>query len=158
MHFGEGLQRITCEPPEFGPAFAIESVPGSFEILAVCSSGMEPEPSRLRWPDHAWAFATHEGAHRGGAVSRGTMGLARTYDCTACVHAHELTLPWNLVRGPRGGAACAVVWVLRVLGIRTAELQHEIGDDAVEVEPVVKPFLDQREEVAGCAHGHRSSV
>ena len=39
-----------CDPPELGPALAMLSVPGSFEILCVCSSGIEPVPSRSFWP------------------------------------------------------------------------------------------------------------
>jgi len=37
-----------CEPPEFGwPVLAMERVPGSFESLAVNSSGMLPPRSRV---------------------------------------------------------------------------------------------------------------
>ena len=43
-----------CDPPELGPALAMLSVPGSFEILCVCSSGIEPVPSRS---DHAMRWA-----------------------------------------------------------------------------------------------------
>ena len=36
-----------CEPPVSGcPVFAIESVPGSLEISATSSSGMQPRPLR----------------------------------------------------------------------------------------------------------------
>mmetsp|Transcript_68135 Transcript_68135/g.152088 ORF Transcript_68135/g.152088 Transcript_68135/m.152088 type:complete len:285 (+) Transcript_68135:273-1127(+) len=35
-------------PPEFGPALAMERVPGSFDILAVSSSGMHPFSPPLR--------------------------------------------------------------------------------------------------------------
>ena len=52
-----------------------------------------------------------------------------------------------------GAIAGAGARAVRVLAVRTSELDHEVFDDAVKVEAVVEAFFGEADEVARC-DGH----
>jgi hypothetical protein len=80
-------------------------------------------------------------------VGNAALGIAR------------IELPGRRSKGGMGiGPAGAGVGSLRVVaGMGTAELIHEVGNDAVEVEAVVKAGVRQLDEVAG-GNGHLRAV